>query len=192
MRQKSGDKHTAILQAAVQVFADQGFAEAKVARIARVAGVATGSVYNYFESKEDLLHCIFKDMWSRILEALTDLAAQSRIPSAERLERMVDAVFDRFSEDSNLARVFVNEQSFWMHKWEGDLSLLFSRFMDLLESTLQDAGLKPGMDARIQRYLVFGAVRQLIHQWADPKCPFSRDAAHSQILLLLRSMTVKG
>ena len=189
MRQKSGDKHSAILLAAVQVFADQGFADAKVARIARVAGVATGSVYNYFESKEDLLHSIFRDMWSRILEALTRLGEQTEVPSCQRLEMMVDAVFERFSDNTNLARVFVNEQSFWMHKWEGELATLFARFMDLLGSTLSDAGLRPQMDARIQRYLVFGAVRQLIHQWADPKCPFTREEAREQILLMLRSLT---
>jgi len=189
MRQKSGDKHKAILQAAVQVFADQGFAEAKVARIARVAGVATGSVYNYFDSKEDLLHRIFQDMWSQILDGLSQLAEQHDIPSSVRLERMVDAVFERFSDDTNLARVFVNEQSFWMHRWEGDLADHFRRFMDLLGRTLKDAGLREGMDPEIQRYLVFGAVRQLIHQWADPACPFSREEARSQILQLLRSMT---
>ncbi|MDP2361579.1 MAG: TetR/AcrR family transcriptional regulator [bacterium] len=189
MRQKTGDKHGAILKAAVQVFADQGFAEAKVARIARVAGVATGSVYNYFDSKEDLLHSIFRDMWTRILEDLAELAGQTEVPSDQRLERMVDTVFDRFSDDANLARVFVNEQSFWMHRWEGELEQLYGRFMELLGRTLQDAGLRSQMDPTIQRYLVFGAVRQLIHQWVDPKCAFTREQAHAQILLLLHSLT---
>jgi TetR/AcrR family fatty acid metabolism transcriptional regulator len=192
MRQKMGDKHNAILLAAVQVFADQGFADAKVARIARVAGVATGSVYNYFESKEDLLHSIFRDMWSRILEALTALGEKEDITSCRRLEMMVDAVFERFSDDANLARVFVNEQSFWMHKWEGDLATLFERFMELLGRTLSDSGLRPQMDPLIQRYLVFGAVRQLIHQWADPRCLFTREQARAQILLMLRSLTTAG
>lgn len=191
MRQKSGDKHTAILQAAVKVFADQGFAEAKVARIARVAGVATGSVYNYFDSKEALLHSIFQNMWSHILDALSQLAEQQDVPSTERLERMVDAVFARFSDDTNLARVFVNEQSFWMHRWEGDLADHFRTFMDLLGRTLEDAGLCKGMDGSIQRYLVFGAVRQLIHQWADPACPFTKEEARTQILHMLRCMTSK-
>lgn len=189
MRQKTGDKHLAILQAAVQVFAEQGFADAKVARIARVAGVATGSVYNYFDSKEDLLHSIFRDMWSRMLEPLSVLGALQDLRPEERLRQMVDAVFERFSEDANLARVFVNEQSFWMHRWEGDLAVLFQRFIDLLGRTLADSGLAPGMDPTIQRYLVFGAVRQLIHQWADPACPFTREQAREQILLMLNSLT---
>jgi TetR/AcrR family transcriptional regulator, fatty acid metabolism regulator protein len=192
MRQKSGDKHQAILRAAVQVFAEQGFADAKVARIARLAGVATGSVYNYFTSKEDLLHTIFRDMWTQMLEGLAELAEQQELSAEDRLDRMVDAVFDRFSDDANLARVFVNEQSFWMHRWEGELSALFARFIDLLGRTLADSGLAPGMDPGIQRYLVFGAVRQLIHQWADPDCRFSRAEAHEQILRLLRALTCRN
>jgi len=189
MRQKTGDKHLAILRAAVQVFAEQGFADAKVARIARVAGVATGSVYNYFDSKDDLLHSIFRDMWTRLLGALSQLAEQRELTAEERLRRMVDATFESFSTDANLARVFVNEQSFWMHRWEGELNELDRRFMDLLGRTLTESGLGPGMDPAIQRYLVFGAVRQLVHQWADPACTFGREEARQQILLLLRALT---
>lgn len=189
MRSRSGDKHKAILEAAVEVFAEEGFAEAKVARIARVAGVATGSVYNYFDSKEDLLHSIFRAMWSDMLEGLSRLASTPDLRGEDRLGLMVDAVFERFSSDANLARVFVNEQSFWMHRWEGDLATLFGQFMDLLGATLSDAGLKESMDPAIMRYLVFGAVRQLIHQWADPECPFSKDEARNQIIQMLKAIT---
>jgi AcrR family transcriptional regulator len=189
MRTKSGDKHADILKAAVKVFAEDGFAEAKVATIARVAGVATGSVYNYFDSKEDLLHSIFHRMWTHLLADLSELARDTSLSGEDRFTRMVDSVFDHFSSDANLSRVFVNEQSFWMHRWEGDLATLYHEFMRLLGETLKDAGLKPGLKPEIVRYLFFGAVRQLIHLWADPACPFSREEAREQVVLMLKALS---
>jgi len=159
-----------------------------VAQVAQEAKVATGSVYNYFDSKEHILHTVFRDMWSGILSELTEVARRSDLDHRRQLERMVDAVFDRFSADSNLARVFVNEQSFWMHRWEGDLADLFGDFMKLFGETLKGAGLKEGLDPAILRYFIFGGVRQLIHQWADPNCTFTRELARSQILKILDAL----
>src|SRR5205809_5666355 len=52
-------KREAILRAAIDVFAERGFFNAQVADVARAAGVAAGTVYLYFESKDDLLVSIF-------------------------------------------------------------------------------------------------------------------------------------
>src|SRR3954447_2742231 len=53
-------KRDAILRAATDVFADRGFFNAQVADVARAAGVAAGTVYLYFRSKDDLLVSIFE------------------------------------------------------------------------------------------------------------------------------------
>ena len=50
-----GDKRDAILRAAIRIFARSGFFSAQVADVARTAGVAAGTVYLYFRSKDDLL-----------------------------------------------------------------------------------------------------------------------------------------
>ena len=59
VRAAGGDKREAILRAAISVFAHNGYFNSKVADIAREAGVADGTVYLYFKSKEDILHSIF-------------------------------------------------------------------------------------------------------------------------------------
>ena len=55
-----GPKRDAILRAAIDVFAERGFFNAQVADVARAAGVAAGTVYLYFKSKDDLLVSIFE------------------------------------------------------------------------------------------------------------------------------------
>src|SRR5258708_13013110 len=58
-RPAGGDKRAAIIRAAISVFAHNGYFNSKVADIAREAGVADGTVYLYFKSKEEILHSIF-------------------------------------------------------------------------------------------------------------------------------------
>ena len=191
MRRKTGDKRTAILKAAVQVFAEEGYSAAKVARIAQVAGVATGSVYNYFEHKDDILRTVFRDMWSSILERLTEIAGDNSLDPETRIRQMIPAVFETFESDANLARVFVNEQSFWMHRWEKDLGELFTRFMEILRETLASAMPGSELDPAILRYFIFGGVRQIIHFCAEDHLSIemrhhAQEQAQRVVLLLIQ------
>jgi len=63
----SGDKRDAILRAATKVFAQHGYFQSQVADVAKVAGVAAGTVYLYFKSKDDLLVSIFERSMSEVL-----------------------------------------------------------------------------------------------------------------------------
>src|SRR6266446_5754882 len=71
-RPAGGDKRTAIIRAAISVFAHNGYFNSKVADIAREAGVADGTVYLYFKSKDEILHSIF----ARTVEAVADARKQ--------------------------------------------------------------------------------------------------------------------
>jgi TetR/AcrR family fatty acid metabolism transcriptional regulator len=64
------EKRALITEAAVEVFAEKGFHTARVSDIARKAGVADGTIYLYFKSKEDLLLSIFEEKMDLLLEAM--------------------------------------------------------------------------------------------------------------------------
>jgi TetR/AcrR family fatty acid metabolism transcriptional regulator len=100
-----GDKRDALLRAATQVFARRGFFNAQVADIARVAGVAAGTVYLYFRNKEDLLFSIFE---RTMREAIDDgRAALTGIPEpVARLREIGRLHLDRLGRDRELAVVF--------------------------------------------------------------------------------------
>src|ERR687885_229885 len=75
VRPAVADKREAILRAATQVFARNGYFNSKVADIAKAAGVADGTVYLYFKSKEEILHSIFdRSMDEAIAEGRKQLA----------------------------------------------------------------------------------------------------------------------
>src|SRR5262252_4028742 len=86
---RTGGKRERILDAAVHVFAEKGFYGAKVAEIAREAGVADGTIYLYFKSKDDLLISLFEDRMERINHALR--GELGSLSSAEaKLRRFVE------------------------------------------------------------------------------------------------------
>lgn len=68
-RPRSEDKRNAILEAAIQVFAEQG-ASAPTARIARQAGVAEGTLFTYFSSKDELLNQLYLELKAGLREAM--------------------------------------------------------------------------------------------------------------------------
>src|SRR5436309_15117473 len=82
-----GPKRDAILRAAIDVFADRGYFNAQVADVARVAGVAAGTVYLYFRSKDDLLVSIFERTMREALARVRDAVADTTDPR-ERLRRV--------------------------------------------------------------------------------------------------------
>src|SRR5436190_15190588 len=98
-------KRELILRAAIDVFARNGFFGAQVADVARTAGVAAGTVYLYFRSKDDLLVSIFERVMSEaIAEGRAALAGIA--DPLERLRRIAHLHLDRLRRDRDLAIVF--------------------------------------------------------------------------------------
>ena len=83
---RRADKRRLILDAAVRVFARQGFHACRVSDIADEAGVAYGLVYHYFASKDEVLDTLFLERWNVMLEMIREVDAQP-IPVREKLRR---------------------------------------------------------------------------------------------------------
>src|SRR5262245_29545982 len=104
-RSPTGDKREAILRAAIRVFANHGYFNAKVADVASEAGVADGTVYLYFKSKEEILHSIFdRKMEDAIAEGRKQIAGLT--DPCEKLRRIAHLHLERLGADRDLAVVF--------------------------------------------------------------------------------------
>src|SRR5262244_2454005 len=102
---RNADKREAILRAAIKVFAHKGFFNSKVADIAAEAGIADGTVYLYFKSKDEILHSIFdRAMDVFIAEGRKELAELDG--SEEKLRRIAELHLERLGTDRDLAVVF--------------------------------------------------------------------------------------
>src|ERR1700730_15628064 len=103
-----GGKRERILDAAVKIFAEKGFYNAKVSEIARVANVADGTIYLYFKSKDDLLISIFEDRMKLVNEQIHAALARGRNP-VEKLREVVLTHFAMVEAQPQLAEVLTVE-----------------------------------------------------------------------------------
>src|SRR5256885_12155128 len=104
----TADKRRVILDAAVRVFARQGFHTCRVADIADQAGVAYGLVYHYFSSKEEILDTLFLERWDVMLAAIAESDASARSPR-DKLYAVAAFIIDSYRHDPELMKVIIVE-----------------------------------------------------------------------------------
>jgi AcrR family transcriptional regulator len=102
------DKRRVILDAAVRVFARQGFHTCRVSDIADEAGVAYGLVYHYFASKDQILDTLFLERWDVMLQAIADADASERSPR-DKLAAIAGFIIESYRHDPELMKVIIVE-----------------------------------------------------------------------------------
>ncbi len=102
------DKRRVILDAAVRVFARQGFHTCRVADIADEAGVAYGLVYHYFSSKDEILDTLFLERWDLMLAAIAE-ADRTQALAREKLRAIAAFIIDSYRHDPELMKVIIVE-----------------------------------------------------------------------------------
>lgn len=190
MRTREGNKKQDILDAAIQVFAESGYYNAKISRIAETAGVATGSVYLYFHNKEDILFTLFDRIWLELSEQLQVIVDRQDITPEQKLDGLIDMVFGVLTNNPSLAIVFVNEQSHLIQKGVGDFNVYYENFLDLGEKVLQegmDSGeFSPEINLKIIRLFTFGGMHHLIQKWAQSPDSYPVEVMRQQVKSLIK------
>ncbi len=174
-------KRDAILRAAIDVFAERGFFNAQVADVARVAGVAAGTVYLYFRGKDDLLISIFERGMRDALAEGRALAGDVKDPR-ERLRRFARLHLARLGKDRNLAIVFQVELRQSTKFMERFSATLLRDYLGLIRDAIaegQREGLfRPDLNATVAAKLLFGALDEMATNWMLSKRRYTleRDA----------------
>jgi TetR/AcrR family fatty acid metabolism transcriptional regulator len=102
------DKRRMILDAAVRVFARQGFHTCRVSDIADEAGVAYGLVYHYFDSKDQILDTLFLERWDILLRAIEQVDGDE-VTAREKLYAITSFIVDSYRHDPDLMKVIIVE-----------------------------------------------------------------------------------
>jgi TetR/AcrR family transcriptional regulator, fatty acid metabolism regulator protein len=162
------DRRDAILRAAIDVFAGRGFFNAQVADVARAAGVAAGTVYLYFPSKDDLLASIFERTMREAIAEGRAAVAPVRDP-VEQLRTVARVHLDRMGRDRNLAVVFQVELRQSTKFMEQLSSTLLREYLGLIRGIIVD-GQKGGafrkeLNATLAAKLFFGGLDEMATNW---------------------------
>ncbi len=179
------DKREAILRAAIQVFAHNGYFNSKVADIASEAGVADGTVYLYFKSKEEILHSIFdRSVDEAVAEARKQLATIS--DARDKLRQIAFLHLEQLGADRDLAVVFQVELRGSTKFMEEFSAAGFAEYLELIRSTFEEGQhtgvFRADLNAKVVAKILFGALDEMATNWILSKRRYKLAPMADQVL----------
>jgi TetR/AcrR family fatty acid metabolism transcriptional regulator len=167
-RKKNGDKHRRIIEAAVKVFAKHGFYNSKVSEIARAANVADGTIYLYFQNKDDILIRLFEEEMAAILERVQREVDAESDPAA-KLRRFARAHLSLVEENQELAEIIqveIRQSSKFMKEYK---NVPFQQYLNLISGIVKEGQAKGVFRADVEpgvfKRAFFGALDEMSRYW---------------------------
>jgi TetR/AcrR family transcriptional regulator, fatty acid metabolism regulator protein len=167
-REGSVDKRRLILDAAMRVFARQGFHHCRVSDVADEAGVAYGLVYHYFDSKEEILNTLFLERWQIMLDAIAEIDARD-IPARDKLYSVAGFIIDSYRHEPDLMKVIIVEVTRAVNTF-GRLHLdkireAYEAIAAIVERAREEGSFKSEIPASFAALVFYGAIEQLLTGW---------------------------
>lgn len=174
-------KRAGILRAALGVFEEKGFFGATMADIAAEAGIATGTLYNFFTSKDALFHTLLEQKASEFFSYLHEQV--DPIPGAvDKIAAMVVALVAFFEENREFLRLYATARSGFEWAAKQDLGENFRRqytgylawLGDILAEGMAQGALRPGDPSELAQALA-GMLNATMFEWtiADGNTPLA-------------------
>src|SRR5690242_9445115 len=159
----AGDKRERILSAAERIFARHGFFAAKVSDVAKEAGVADGTIYLYFKSKDDLLIALFERRMLELTEALQGAIAGKQ--PREQLRAFIRMYLQKVHDEPSAAEVLtieLRQSSKFMKEYENPAFADFLRMLGGIIAAAQAAGqVTSSIPAHVAARMIFGLLDEL-------------------------------
>jgi AcrR family transcriptional regulator len=172
------DKRRLILDAAITVFAREGFHGCRVSDIAKEANVAYGLVYHYFSSKDEVLDTLFTERWSLLLEAIDNVDRQDA-PVRDKLRAVASFIIDSYSNDPALMKVIIVEVTRAANTFGrahlSEIRRAYEGIAGIVESAQRDGTFRTDISAEFASLFFYGAVEQLLTGWIFDEIPKSPD-----------------
>ena len=165
---RTASKRDRILRAAVEVFAQSGYFNAKVADIAKAAGVADGTIYLYFDGKEDLLINIFREHTRSYLQSLHEAFAGVS-QADDRIRLVIRHHLENLGRDRALAVVYQVElrhslkfMSLFSHQEVAEYLELLRR---VVEQGQNDGVFRRNLHPQLVAKAIFGILDEMVTSW---------------------------
>jgi len=168
------DRRRQILDAAVRVFARQGFHACRVSDIADEAGVADGLVYHYFRSKEEVLDTLFTERWDILLQVIRDTDAEDA-PARDKLRAIAAFIFESYRHDPDLMKVIVVEvtraaNSFGLTHSDR-IREAYALMAEVVAKAQEDGSFRPDVTPRFAALAFYGVIEQVLTGWIFDSAP---------------------
>jgi TetR/AcrR family fatty acid metabolism transcriptional regulator len=171
-RGRSGDKRQRIIDAAVKVFAEKGFYNAKVSEIAQESGVANGTIYLYFANKDDILISLFEQEMKRIIAHMKAEIERESDP-LRKIEKFAAVHLSLIEERKELAEVLqveLRQSSKFMKEYR---NRKFAEYVNLISAIIREGQrqgvVRPDIMPGIAKRAFFGALDEMSRFWVLSK-----------------------
>jgi AcrR family transcriptional regulator len=170
-------KRQLILDAAVRVFARQGFDASRVGDVAKEAGVAYGLVYHYFGSKDAVLEAVFREQWGRLLAAVS-LAEETQETAPEQLALVVKIVLRAWRDDPDLVRLLVREITRSPHIQDelDEIGQAFATLQRIIARGQAEGTFRADLDPQIAAWMLYGGLEEVLTGWVLGQLPDTAEA----------------
>jgi TetR/AcrR family fatty acid metabolism transcriptional regulator len=193
---KDPDKPQQIVEAAIRVFARSGYYNSRVSDIAREAGIASGTIYLYFKTKDEILVTLFRDRMAAFVSHLRREIAAEADPVA-KIRRLVGVHFAVLEQNPALAEVVQVELRQGHKFFRGASAHEVSAYFELIGSILEE-GVAAGrfhaeLPVKVATKMLFGAMDQMATSWVLGKRGYRLvDAADAVATIFLKGVTRDG
>jgi AcrR family transcriptional regulator len=174
----AADRRRQILDAAVRVFARQGFHSTRVADIADEAGVAYGLVYHYFSSKDEVLNELFSERWSLLLAAIEE-ADRGPGSARDKLEAVAAFIIDSYRYDPELMKVIIVEVTRAANSFGRthlpEIRRAYASIAGIVAGGQEDGAFRRDVDPQFASMTFYGAIEQLLSGWIFELSPAGAD-----------------
>ena len=161
-------KYHQILEAAVKIFAKQGFHQSTIAQIAKEAGVADGTIYLYFKNKDDILVQFFSYRTKQVFESFREEVDRAETSSG-KLRNLVHRHLAEFQRDRDGAVVYQVETHQNSRLAEAQIKEMSKMYRDLIseivEQGQQEGTIRKDLYVGLVKRFIIGAVDEVINTW---------------------------
>ena len=173
-RPSPADKRRQILDAAVRVFAQQGFHTCRVSDIADEAGVAYGLVYHYFSSKEEILDTLFLERWNLMLDAISEADQRERDPR-DKLMAIAGFIVDSYRHDPEVMKVIIVEVTRAANTFGkthlGKIREAYDQIAAIVARAQAEGSFRQEIDPDFAALAFYGLIEQVLTGWIFDSAP---------------------
>ncbi|QKY69616.1 TetR/AcrR family transcriptional regulator [Lentibacillus sp. CBA3610] len=165
---KNKPKYNQIIEAAVEVIAENGYHASQVSRIAKKAGVADGTIYLYFKNKEDILISVFEEKMGQFIEKIAH-GISEKSTADEKLFTLMEMHLRQLAEDRHLAIVTQLELRQSNTRLRLEINQVLKPYLvvidDIIKEGIQEKVFREDLSIPLVRQMIFGTLDEIVTNW---------------------------
>jgi len=185
---KTRPKYRQIIEAAVEIIAQNGFHASQVSKIAKKANVADGTIYLYFKNKEDILISVFREKMGGFITKTMETIKENESASGKLLT-LIRMHYKQLAEEPYLAIVTQLELRQSKPELRREINQVFKSYLDIIDEII-DQGIEEGsmrndINRQLVRQMVFGTLDETVTTWVMKSQRYPLEAQSEEVHELL-------